>query len=85
MIPMTRITIIVAIRPGAHELSVGRQQEAQGLALGDDHEELTGHQAAPREGPALLEPGGERREGGGQDHMAVGREALRSQHPSRSA
>src|SRR6202022_3350605 len=44
----------------------------------DDDDDLAGHEAAPRERPALLEPSDEGRERRGQDHMPVNDEAARS-------
>ena len=54
--PMTRIDD----HHGQHPRRVGqlagvRQLHADRRAAGDDHEQLAGHQAAPRERPALLE------------------------------
>ena len=65
--PMTRMTIIVAIRPGCVEqLTVRGQQEAERRCLAMIDEQLAGHQAAPGERPALLEPGDERRQAAGR-------------------
>ena len=82
MMPMTRMTIIVAIRPGASTSSrLKASRKPSELLLAMMHQQLAGHQAAPRERPALLEPGGERRQRGGQDDVAVGGDALGARAP----
>src|SRR5260370_36169980 len=45
-------------------------------------DELAGHQAAPRESPALFQAADERRQRGGQDHVTGEAEAASAQYPS---
>ncbi len=50
--------------------------------LADDAEQLARHQAAPCESPPLLQAADERRQGGGQDHVAVEAKTSRAHHAS---
>ena len=70
---MIRITIIDRDQPGGvGELAGELQQDAERrLVLAMIDEQLAGHQAAPRERPALLQAADERRQRGRQHDVAV--------------
>lgn len=60
---------------GVAELAGELQADADRGGVADDDEQLAGHEAAPGEGPALLEAGDEAGQSGGDDDVAVEREA----------
>ena len=69
--PMMRMPSMADISAGASDSSraYGRPHAERRL-VGDDDDELTGHQGPPGEGPALLEAGHEAGEGGGEDRRS---------------
>ena len=72
---------MIAIMSGASLFSRAYSRRTPERRLADDdHQQLAGHQAAPGERPALLEPGDERRQRRRQDQVPVFREALHAQH-----
>ena len=67
---------------GVGELALELQPTADRRLVGDDHQQLAGHQAAPGERPALLEPGHERGQRRRQHDVAVGAEPVGAEHPA---
>ena len=61
------------------ELAGELQQPAERGPFGDDDQQLAGHQAAPRERPALGEPGDVAGQGRGQHDVAVERHRTRAE------
>ena len=66
---------------GTSLVEQGPESHAHGPADGDD---LGGHEASPREGPALAQAGDEGGQGGREDHQQGGLETRGAQHPGRA-
>src|SRR5687767_4522837 len=69
-------------RRSVGELPGELEPHAERGLLGDDDDELAGHQRPPGEGPALLQAGHEPGERRWQEHVPVGGEALRPEDPA---
>src|SRR5207302_7817381 len=67
---------------GVREIASELQPLADRGLVVDDHQQLAGHQASPGERPALLQAADEGGQRGGQDDMAVERQAAGAHRPA---